>query len=307
MTTEELWKVVLEEMEVRVSRTHFATWLKNSRLIEKTEELVSVGLPNNFAKEWVETKYHKDILGIVRNMDSSVKKIRFSVVHDPAATPGQPVVSQKTAQFRVQLDLKVDAQTGLNSRYTLDSFIIGPSNELAHAAAAAIVQDTGTKYNPFFVYGGTGLGKTHLIQAIGNEIRKQRKTMRPQYVSSEKFTSDVVWSIRNHRTEDMRKKYRDTDILIIDDIQFIGGKEKTEEEFFHTFNTLYENNKQIIISSDRPPSSIPTLEERLRSRHRLPRVRDQGGHHPPETAGKEPEPPGRCHRCGSEEDQEKHT
>ncbi len=138
---------------------------------------------------------------------------------------------------------------------------------MAYAAAQAVIQDVGTKYNPFFIYGGVGLGKTHLIQGIGNEIRvKYGGKLKPRYVSSEKFTSDVVWAIRNKRMEDIKKKYRDCDVLIIDDIQFIGGKEKTEEEFFHTFNALYENNKQIIISSDRPPQSIPTLEERLRSR-----------------------------------------
>lgn len=266
MTTEELWKVVLGEMEVRVSRTHFTTWLKNSRLVEKTEESVAVGLPNNFAREWVETKYQKDILGIMRNMDSSVKKVRFLVVHDPEALP-VVAVPQKNTQRRIQLDLKVDPTTGLNARYTLESFIVGGSNELAHAGALAVVDNPGTQYNPFFVYGGTGLGKTHLIQGIGNELRKRSKNaIRVQYVTSEKFTHDVVWSIRNQRTDDMRKKYRDTDVLIIDDIQFIGGKDKTEEEFFHTFNALYENNKQIIISSDRLPQSIPTLEERLKSR-----------------------------------------
>jgi chromosomal replication initiator protein len=164
------------------------------------------------------------------------------------------------------LDLKTDPNTGLNSKYTLTSYVVGPSNELAYTAASAIVNEIG-KYNPFFVYGGVGIGKTHLIQGIGNEILlKYKKGVRPRYVSSEKFTSDVVWGIRNKRMEDIKKRYRDVDVLIIDDIQFIGGKDKTEEEFFHTFNTLYENNKQIIISSDRPPQAIPTLEERLRSR-----------------------------------------
>ena len=164
-------------------------------------------------------------------------------------------------------DFRVDPETGLNPKYRLSSFVVGPSNELAQAAATAVIETVGTKYNPFFVYGGVGLGKTHLIQAIGNEIvDKYEGKIRPRYVSSEKFTSDVIWGIRNKRMEDTKEKYRNVDVLIIDDIQFIGGKEKTEEEFFHTFNALYETNKQIIISSDRPPQSIPTLEERLRSR-----------------------------------------
>jgi len=163
--------------------------------------------------------------------------------------------------------MRVDPKTNLNPRYTLNSFIVGPFNELAHSATAAIIENVGVKYNPLFIYGGVGLGKTHLIQAAGNEIMSLYKdAVRVKYVTSEKFTNDVVWAIRNGRAEEIKKNYRDVDVLIIDDIQFIGGKEKTEEEFFHTFNALHENNKQIIISSDRPPRAIPTLEERLRSR-----------------------------------------
>ncbi len=161
---------------------------------------------------------------------------------------------------------RANPETNLNPRYTFSTFVVGPSNELAFSAAKAITESIG-KYNPFFIYGGVGLGKTHLIQAVGNEIfSRYDKKIRPKYVPSEQYTREVVWGLRNDRIESVKKKYRDVDILIIDDIQFIGGKEKTEEEFFHTFNALYENNKQIIISSDRPPQSIPTLEERLRSR-----------------------------------------
>ena len=268
MELEQLWKSTLAEMELKVSRANFATWLKNSRFLEKKESLLVVGLPNNFAKEWVANKYHKDLLGIIRNFDDSIKKLEFLVVNEGVQAAKKPAAEKvESLENRINLEFKIDADTNLNSRYSLDSFIVGPSNELAHAAASAIVDAVGTKYNPFFVYGGVGLGKTHLIQAIGNAIRaKHKNKVQPRYVTSEKFTNDVVWAIRNKRTDDMKKKYRDVDVLIIDDIQFIGGKEKTEEEFFHTFNTLYENNKQIIISSDRPPQSIPTLEERLRSR-----------------------------------------
>jgi chromosomal replication initiator protein len=167
----------------------------------------------------------------------------------------------------MDLDYQTDPETGLNPKYRLSSYVVGPSNELAFAAAEAIVSNVGKKYNPFFVYGGVGLGKTHLIQAIGNEIlAKYNKKLRPRYISSEQFARDMVWGIRNKRMEDVKKKYRDIDMLIVDDIQFIGGKDKMEEEFFHTFNALYENNKQIIISSDKPPHAIPILQERLRSR-----------------------------------------
>jgi chromosomal replication initiator protein len=260
-----LWKKILGSIELQVSKPNFITWIKNSVLIEKKDGCFIVALPNNFAKEWVENKYSKLILNICREEDSSIKKIEFVVDNKYFANP----VSKKidTIEEKTLLDLRVDPETGLNPKYSLKSFVVGSSNELAYNAALAIINSVGTKYNPFFIYGGVGLGKTHLIQMIGNEIVKIYKNkIGLKYVSSEKFTNDVVWAIRNKRMDDIKKKYRDVDVLIIDDIQFIGGKEKTEEEFFHTFNSLYENNKQIIISSDRPPQSIPTLEERLRSR-----------------------------------------
>ena len=260
-----LWKKILGSIELQVSKPNFITWIKNSVLIEKKDGCFVIALPNNFAKEWVENKYSKLILNICREEDPSVKKIEFIVDNKYFANP----VSKKIdiIEEKTLLDLRVDPETGLNPKYSLKSFVVGSSNELAYNAALAIINSVGTKYNPFFVYGGVGLGKTHLIQMIGNEIvRIYKNKIGLKYVSSEKFTNDVVWAIRNKRMDDIKKKYRDVDVLIIDDIQFIGGKEKTEEEFFHTFNSLYENNKQIIISSDRPPQSIPTLEERLRSR-----------------------------------------
>jgi len=268
MDIEQLWKNVLGEMEVQISRANFATWLKSSRLIDKQEGVFYVSLPNNFAKEWVENKYLKPILGILRNYDPSAKKIEFVVDNKGIDIhKGRAPFFLNKLENPIELELRVDPETNLNPRYSMHNFVVGPSNELAYTAAAAIIGEVGTKYNPFFVYGGVGLGKTHLVQMIGNEIKeKYGGKIRSKYVPSEKFTSDIVWAIRNKRMEDIKKKYRDVDVLIIDDIQFIGGKEKTEEEFFHTFNALFESNKQIIISSDRPPQAIPTLEERLRSR-----------------------------------------
>jgi chromosomal replication initiator protein len=268
MDLEQMWQSTLGEMQIQLSRANFATWLKNSHLVDKKDDTLVVALPNNFTKVWVEDKYQKNILGIIRGLDGSVKKLEF-VVNNKTIEPVKTVAVAQEAQKAdlIDLDFKTDPETGLNPKYTLSSFVVGPSNELAYAAATAITESIGKKYNPFFVYGGVGLGKTHLIQGIGNEIvAKYHKKVRPRYVSSEQFTRDIVWGIRNGRIEDIKKKYRDVDVLIIDDIQFIGGKDKTEEEFFHTFNALYENNKQIIISSDRPPQSLPTLEERLRSR-----------------------------------------
>ncbi len=274
MDHKETWKTVLGEIELQISRPNFLTWLKQSQLLNKNEKdgTALVGLPNNFAKEWVKNRYHKIILGSLRNIDGSIKHIDYVVVSQNQA--GEQLIQKriKTAKQIVDpqqslMELKIDPKTNLNPRYTLDSFVVGSSNELACAAIQAVIKDVGKKYNPLFIYGGVGLGKTHIIQAAGNEILKiyERKT-NVLYVTSEKFINDVVWSIRNRRTEDMKRKYRDVDVLIIDDIQFIGGKASTEQEFFYTFNVLHENNKQIIISSDRPPAAIPTLEERLRSR-----------------------------------------
>ncbi|MDO8557123.1 MAG: chromosomal replication initiator protein DnaA [Candidatus Jorgensenbacteria bacterium] len=272
MDHNELWQNVLGEVEVQISRPNFLTWLKNSQLMGKNEKdgVALVGLPNNFAKEWVKNRYHKLILGSLRNFDTSVRSVNYTVI---SGTPNQIqcAKAKKTEDLgKPQLPLvesRVDPRTNLNPKYTFASYIIGSSNELAHAAAQAVVNDVGKKYNPLFIYGGVGLGKTHLMQAVGNAIHeKYSGKVNVLYTTSEKFINDVVWSVRNKRMEDMKKKHRDVDVLIIDDIQFIGGKPATELEFFHTFNALHENNKQIILSSDRPPAAIPTLEERLRSR-----------------------------------------
>lgn len=268
MNCEKLWKTVLAELEIQISRPNFLTWLKNSQLTQnKNGELVIV-LPNHFAKEWVETKYHKLILGSLRQHESSIAHVSYavdsSIFKKEAALTKPAVLREKQLSFP---EMKVDAKSGLNPRYSLKTFVVGPSNELAYTASMAIIENIGKKYNPLFIYGGTGLGKTHLIQAVGNEIKVRYKNkIDVKYVSSEKFTNDIITAIRNKRIEDVKQTYRNIDVLIIDDIQFIGGKEKTEEEFFHTFNALHENNKQIIISSDRPPRALPVLEERLRSR-----------------------------------------
>ena len=265
MDLEQMWQSTLGEMQIQLSKAHFATWLKNSQLVEKKNDTIVVALPNNFTKTWVENKYQKNLLGIIRGFDGSVKKIEFVVGGKYFAQPA--IITGTQEVDGIDLDFKTDPETGLNPKYRLSSFVVGPSNELAFAAATAITESVGKKYNPFFVYGGVGLGKTHLIQGIGNEIiLKHKGRIKPKYVSSEQYTRDIVWGLRNDRIESIKKKYRDVDVLIIDDIQFIGGKEKTEEEFFHTFNALYENDKQIIISSDRPPQSLPVLEDRLRSR-----------------------------------------
>lgn len=276
MSPNDLWQAVLGEIEIQISRPNFLTWLKQSQLmgVEERDGVALVGLPNNFAKEWVRNRYHKLILGSLRNFNPSIKNVDYAVFHQnftvaPKKTAAQKKnkIGEEAATPQLSLELKIDPKTNLNPKYTLDSFVVGSSNELAYAAMQAVIKDVGKKYNPLFVYGGVGLGKTHLLQATGNEIQRlYGGRVSVLYVTSEKFLNDVVSAIRNKRVEDMKRKYRDVDVLIIDDIQFIGGKTSTEQEFFHTFNALYENNKQIIMSSDRAPAAIPTLEERLRSR-----------------------------------------
>ncbi|MEK6952677.1 MAG: chromosomal replication initiator protein DnaA [Nanoarchaeota archaeon] len=269
MDLNSLWEKALGEIELQVSRPNFATWLKNSKLISNKESgAMTVGLPNNFAKEWVENKYHKIILGALRNIDSNIRKVEYCVHGNQlASTAGKSAnLSEKNHQL-VFSELKVDPETNLNPSYTLDSFVVGSSNEMAHAAVSAVLKNIGKKYNPLFIYGGVGVGKTHLIQGLGNEINKlYENKIKIRYVPSEKFTNEVIWAMRNKRMETIKDKYRMVDVLIIDDIQFVGGKARTEEEFFHTFNALYEANKQIVLSSDRSPRFIPILEERLRSR-----------------------------------------
>ena len=277
MNTKDAWETVLGEIELQISRPNFLTWLKQSQLLKKDEKdgVALVGLPNNFAREWVKNRYHKLILRSLRNIDGTIKSIDYIVINTQTQTINKlsrkgRQKSSEALQTKPQsslMELSVDPKTNLNPRYTLNSFVVGQSNELAHAAVQAITQHVGRKYNPLFVYGKVGLGKTHLIQAAGNEIMKvYQGKINVLYVTSEKFINDVVWAIRNKRMDDTKKKYRNIDVLVIDDIQFIGGKPATEQEFFHTFNALYEQNKQIILSSDRPPAAIPTLEERLRSR-----------------------------------------
>ncbi len=272
MNLNQLWQSVLGTIELEISKPNFVTWFKNTKLVEKQEGIALISLPNSFAKEWVENKYNKLILASLRNLDDTTKKIEYVVENQPEAVAkfrkARSASDKKSFSEQLSLsDWKVDPETNLNPRYSLNSFVVGSSNELAFAAAQAVIKEVGKKYNPLFIYGGVGVGKTHLIQGLGNEIKNlYEDRIKVRYVPCEVFVNDMVNGMRNRRMEDAKEKYRSIDVLIFDDVQFIGGKEKSEEEFFHTFNALYENNKQIIISSDRPPRFLPTLQERLRSR-----------------------------------------
>jgi chromosomal replication initiator protein len=266
MSNEELWQAVLAQIQLNISPANFATWFKNTEIVSQKDGRVIISTPNSFVKEWLENKYGKNIFKILHSLDEQIKEVGFEI-----RKAGLKIL-KKTVTFLPsdgQLEfqeLEVDRQTNLNPRYTFENFIVGPFNELAQAAAFAAAKNPGQVYNPLFIYGGVGLGKTHLLQATGNEIIKIFPQKKVKYLPAEKFTSEVVTCIKNREIENFKLKYQKVDVLILDDVQFLAGKEKTQEEFFYIFNTLYEKNKQIILSSDKPPKAIPTLTERLRSR-----------------------------------------
>lgn len=259
-----LWQTVLGEIELSVSRAAYMTWFKKTELLEKTPDgELTVAVPNIFAKQQFEVKFDKQIRTILKKNGVSVKEISYTI-----NSPGRQkkdITKTLPAKKIVSAGKSSSPKSNLNPRYTLDSFIVGSSNDLAYTAAQAVAKNPGSKYNPIFIYGGVGLGKTHLIQGIGNEVIQKKPNLRVLYVSSEIFVKEFLDSIRIKKGG-FSDKYRNIDVLIIDDIQFIAGKQATQEEFFHTFNALHQANKQIIITSDKPPRNIPTLTDRLRSR-----------------------------------------
>lgn len=266
-------------MELSLSRANFTTWLKGTNLLANSSGSLLVSVPNGFAKEWLENKFNKQILQIVRNLQPEVREIKYMVgnIRPPSSIPKKgfaQFMPEKTQEDGSDLD--IDKETNLNKRYTLESFVVGSNNELAHAATLAVIKNLGKVYNPLFIYGGVGLGKTHLLQATGNAVKKFSPDKKTLYISSERLTTEIIESLKNKTTEDVKQKYAKLDLLIIDDIQGIAGKERTQEIFFSTFNELYGKNKQIVLSSDRPPSAIPALEERLRSRFEGGMIADIG-------------------------------
>ncbi|HRY82534.1 MAG TPA: chromosomal replication initiator protein DnaA [Candidatus Moranbacteria bacterium] len=274
MTNEELWQTALGEIELSISKANFITWFKNTAVLSIKDGHVVVGVPNGFAKEWLENKYDLYILRALKNIQEDIKSV--SCLISSGSPQNFPKISQEPTVDAIQAPKKttsffekkapISQESNLNHRYTFENFVIGGSNELARAACFAVSQSLGNVYNPLFIYGGVGLGKTHLIQSIGNEALRLNPKIRVKYISSERFTSDLIDSIKNQKIKEFKEYYQKIDLLIIDDIQFISGKEKTQEEFFHIFNYLYQLNKQIVLSSDRAPKAIQILEERLRSR-----------------------------------------
>ena len=263
-----LWQTILGEIELSVSRAAFATWFKQTELVSMDNGVVSIAVPNIFAKQQFETKFDPQIRQSLKNNGIDVSQttyvIRGAKPKKVADTVSPLAEAVKDHQKKVQKQTQ-EVGTGLNPRYTFETFIVGGSNDLAYAAAQAVASNPGTKYNPLFLYGGVGLGKTHLAQAVGNEIVRKNTGSRVLYINSETFVNEFIDTIR-FKKKAFSTKYRDVDVLVVDDMQFIAGKEKTQEEFFHTFNALHQANKQIIITSDKPPKNIPTLTERLRSR-----------------------------------------
>ncbi len=265
MNNEEIWQSVLAQIQLNISPANFTTWFKNTKVTSQKRGKVVISVPNSFVKEWLENKYNKEILKIIRTINPKIKNIEYIIKSPKIKFFKKQIVEEETNQLGFD-QFKLDKNSNLNPRYTFDSYVVGPFNEMPHAAAIAVAKNPGSIYNPLFIYGGTGLGKTHIIQAIGNEVIKNFKKKKVKYVPSERFTSEVVSAIKNRQMEAFKLKYKNIDILIIDDIQFLAGKEKTQEEFFHIFNVLYEENKQVILSSDRPPHAIHSLAERLKSR-----------------------------------------
>lgn len=252
------WEKVLTTLQNKLSNHSLETWLQSMHPIACMDNIFFIEVPDHFSRDWLAERYGPIIKSTIYDIMEKEIEIEF-ILNDE-------VPSILTRINRYANDLKEDNFIQLNPKYTFDSFVVGESNRFAHAASLAVADSPAKTYNPFFIYGGVGLGKTHLMHAIAHHIIIKNKNLKVAYLTSEKFTNDLINSIRDEKPEEFRNKYRNMDILLIDDIQFLAGKERTQEEFFHTFNTLHEANKQIIISSDRPPKEIPTLEDRLRSR-----------------------------------------
>ncbi len=278
----EVWQQALPRIERHLTKPSFEAFFKFMRPMALQHDVFIISVPSLFAKEWLEGRYRRLITETLQDILKRGVDVRFVVAdslsqtEDPSPTAGaRPSPPEgppsRDAAYAAPRDFMAAQGTAggtlsTSSRYTFDSFVIGSGNRFAHAAALAVAEAPAKAYNPLFIYGGVGLGKTHLLQAIGHHVTSHKSMARVMYVSSERFTNDLINSIRDDKTVEFRNKYRTADVLLIDDIQFLAGKERTQEEFFHTFNALHESNRQLIISSDRPPRDIPTLEDRLRSR-----------------------------------------
>lgn len=255
-----IWSATLGELELQMTQATFNTWLRDSRLLKYEDGAFVIGVKSGYAKDWLEHRLLPTIKRTLARQTGKTVEVKFIVWSDEQQPESVSLLNLPTPATHVT---PAPPPANLNPRYVFDSFVVGPGNRLAHAASMAVAETPASAYNPLFIYGGVGLGKTHLLHAIGHACQAELRVL---YVSSEEFTNDFIEAIRSHTTDDFREKYRTADMLLVDDIQFIAGKERTQEEFFHTFNALHSTGKQIVISSDRPPKAMITLEERLCSR-----------------------------------------
>lgn len=264
MNAEQAWQSALGQLQMEMPKASFDTWVRDTRVAQFDNGQLTIAVRNAYARDWLESRLASTVARLLAGIMDQNVSVAF-IVNTESSLNLEPV-AHEDAQIPAETPALVHAPKSvtLNPRYEFDNFVVGANNRLAHAASLAVAENPAKAYNPLFLYGGVGLGKTHLLHAIGNYC--QRRGLNVLYVSSEEFTNDLINAIRSHTTQAFREKYRSADVLLIDDIQFIAGKESTQEEFFHTFNTLHGQNKQIIVSSDRPPKSLVTLEERLRSR-----------------------------------------
>lgn len=265
-----IWHATIEKLEQEVSPQNFSTWIKPLHFIEIIEDQVNIEVPNRFVKDWLRDNYIKKIEKIMSEIGTVNYRINIKINNKKEKETEKKENFKKeekiTDKNKITIKENKNRISNINDKYTFDSFVSGPSNQFAHAAAMAVANNPATTYNPLFIYGGVGLGKTHIVHAIGNEIINNNNNLKICYYSSEKFTNELINSLRHAKMDEFRNKFRSIDVLLIDDIQFIAGKKSTQEEFFHTFNALYESHKQIVVTSDKFPKEIPDLEERLRSR-----------------------------------------
>jgi chromosomal replication initiator protein len=274
MNNQQLWQAILGSLEVSLSKANFNTWFKNTVITDRGGDYITIGVPSAFNRDWIAAKYHQEMLKALKTLAPEIKEIKYQLGTtqplQPQAKPNSKSYSETTRKEQFQ----TANSSGLNSKYTFETLIIGKNNELAHAASQAVAKNPGTQYNPLFIYGGVGLGKTHLMHAAGHGLLQTNPKARVLYVTSEKFANDYVTAIAQKHMDEFKKEYRNVDALLIDDIQFMAGKEGFQEEFFHTFNELRDKGKQIIITSDRPPKEIPAVEQRLVSRFEWGMVAD---------------------------------
>jgi chromosomal replication initiator protein len=259
-----LWDSVLGSVELQVSKANFNTWFKDTYILKNDDGIIYVAVPNAFVRDWLFNKYHKCILKSLRDYGGDIRSVEYVITRSEQKKETDLPKKQEVGELPLQEPI-INKDDNLNPRYVFESFVVGPFNELAHAASQAVIKKPGIAYNPLFIYGDTGRGKTHLIQAVGNHL-KNHSNQRVIYITSEKFVVEYVNALQSNKINQFKEKYRKYDVFIMDDIQFLSGKEKSQEELFHLFNTLYDNNKQILFSSDRHPNYIDNLEARLKSR-----------------------------------------